>query len=144
MKNFEQEFSRFVRAMPQAAEKGLAAAGMLLLRDAVMDVPKVPHDEGTLRGSGSVHVNGKLIATSADQGDGKGTPADADNTPRVPGAIVATVGFNTPYAARLHEHPEFEFTEEGTGAKFLEAKAIGNADAYMREAVDVMRGELNR
>lgn len=38
----------------------------------------------------------------------------------------SAVTFDTPYAARLHEHPEYNFTEPGTGGKYLENTALQN------------------
>lgn len=104
----------------KAATKGIAVASMALLQDSIMEVPKVPHDEGTLRGSGSVHVNGKLEATSEDLADG-GNPTpftSGISGDRVRDAVVGRVGFNTPYATRLHEAEEgIVFHETGTGGK---------------------------
>jgi len=80
------------------AEKGMRRAVGQLLNDCIMKNPTVPHKEGTLRRSGSR----KVIVKSRE--------------------IVGIVGFNTPYAARLHEHPQFHFTEPGSGGKYLETK----------------------
>ena len=134
-------------AVKMGAERGLAKAGMELLRDATMGMPTVPLDEGTLRGSGSVIVQGKAVGTSADIGypakpdkDGHGAPATSAPDSVEPGAIVAVIGFNTPYAARLHEHPEFEFTEPGSGGKFLEEPLFGNMSKYK----DIIGREIAR
>ncbi len=102
------------RAVRDAAAKGLAEAGMQLMNDAVMEEPTVPLKEGVLRASGSVHVDGKLIGTSEALGK-DGTPADEVDEPTVAGGLRAVVGFSTPYAARLHEIPDFKFCEPGAG-----------------------------
>lgn len=60
---------------------------------------EVPHDEGTLQDSGTV-----------DQ---------------LPGSDDAVVGYNTIYAARLHEHPEYRF-QKGRKGKYLEDPIIRN------------------
>lgn len=52
---------------------------------------EVPHDEGTLQNSGTVET--------------------------LRGDVV--VGYNTKYAARLHEHPEYRF-QKGRKGKYLE------------------------
>jgi hypothetical protein len=127
--DFERGFPTAIQAYEQALKRGLAKAGMRLVRDAVMEVPKVPYEEGTLRGSGSVFVSGKLVGTTQDMDPG-GTPATTLNESTVSEALEAVVGFNTPYAARLHEHPEYKFTEPGAGAKFLERKMSENRDDY--------------
>lgn len=61
---------------------------------------EVPIDEGTLQNSGTVQY--------------------------VDEAWV--VGYHTPYAARLHEHPEYRF-QRGRKGKYLEDPIIHNADA---------------
>ena len=69
-------------------------------------------------------------------------------------AIEGQVGFNTPYAARLHEHPEFTFGEtrtkrgrpkvEGTGGKFLERPLSANRRKYMSVVAKEIQAELAR
>lgn len=62
---------------------------------------EVPHDEGTLQNSGAVEQlpNGDVI-----------------------------VGYHTVYAARLHEHPEYNF-QKGRKGKYLEDPIDRNAGA---------------
>jgi hypothetical protein len=62
---------------------------------------EVPHDEGTLANSG------------VSQEDGR------DHV----------VGYNTPYAARLHEHPEYNF-QKGRKGKYLEDPIKRNQGAF--------------
>lgn len=80
--------------------RGLADAAPRVLQDALEDVARevlrlsqeqVPHDEGTLANSGTVQPEGEGWA----------------------------VGYNKPYAARLHEHPEYHF-QKGRKGKYLE------------------------
>ncbi len=52
---------------------------------------EVPHDKGTLQNSGTVDESGDDVI----------------------------VGYHTPYAARLHEHPEYRFGK-GRKGKYLE------------------------
>lgn len=130
---------------PEAVERAMALAGMQALNDAVMDSPTVPLDEGTLRGSGSVFVNNKLIGTS-DQNvhTGNPTPAKQHSEFIPPGAVIAVVGFNTPYAARLHEHPKYNFAEPGSGGKFLSHKLTNNRNDYMRIVARAIREDISR
>lgn len=71
----------------------LAAERLLALSSA-----RVPLDQGTLMGSGTV-----IPATSPEKG--------------------AAVVYDTPYSARLHEHPEYNF-QNGREGKYLETPAL--------------------
>jgi hypothetical protein len=73
-------------------------------------IPRTPLQDGALRGSGHVEQ-----ASDAEEG--------------------AAVVFDTPYAARLHEHPEYSFTGPGTGGKYLENPALENK----QELGDIIR-----
>lgn len=66
---------------------------------------EVPHNIGTLQNSGHIHPNG-------------------DET---------IVGYNTVYAARLHEHPEYHF-QKGRKGKYLEDPIKNNIDV-LREVM---------
>lgn len=144
---FARRFRKLVEeSHPKAVRKGLGVAATRLLRDAIMEEPRVPLDEGTLRGSGSVFVEGELLTTSESMAssseDAKPTPATKDPNPLVPGEIRATVAFNTEYAAYLHEHPEFEFKHSGTGGKYLETKMNAHREKYFKIAAATVRKEM--
>jgi hypothetical protein len=120
----------------KVAERAMALAGLRLLRDSIMEMPTVPRDTGTLRGSGSVLVQNKHFM-SADPVGGNPTPATAGDAKLGRGEIVAQVGFNTPYAAYQHEGVRMDgtrqvtdYTEPGSGSKFLERPLLQNAAAY--------------
>lgn len=68
---------------------------------------EVPHDEGTLQNSGTVQQDGDDWI----------------------------VGYHTPYAARLHEHPEYNF-QAGRKGKYLEDPIVRN-----QEPLGIMFGE---
>lgn len=88
----------------------LAAEGLLSLA-----LPVTPLREELLRSSGAV-----IPAVDPEEG--------------------AAVTFDTPYAARLHEHPEYNFSEPGTGAKYVENPAMENS----RELGKVVSTQVNR
>ena len=77
--------------------ENLAAERLLALSS-----EQVPFDIGTLSGSGTVKP-----ATTPEGG--------------------AAVVYDTPYAARLHEHPEYNF-QGGRKGKYLEDPAMENRD----------------
>lgn len=137
-KDFEKKFNQIVKKIvPELAEKGLGRAGMQLLSDSVMQRPTVPHKEGWLRGSGSVFVQNELAGQSTSGKQGKAAKSHTEPIKR--NEIVAVVGFNTPYAARLHEHPEFRFKEPGAGGKFLESKMSRFKKLYFRIIANSIR-----
>jgi len=74
---------------------------------------EVPHDKGTLQNSGAVE--------------------------EISGDVV--VGYHTPYAARLHEHPEYRF-KKGRKAKFLTDPIERNAAALGLRAEKTFKGRL--
>lgn len=84
----------------------------------VDSLEEVPVDLGTLRSSGTVEL------------------ADGIDDP-------AMVVYDTPYAARLHEHPEYEFSQEanpGAKGKYLEDPVIANRAKYAAIIAATARG----
>ncbi|GAB2519454.1 HK97 gp10 family phage protein [Paramicrobacterium agarici] len=79
---------------------GLAAAGERLL---ALSSEQVPFDTGTLSGSGSV------------------------STPLGAAEPTVEVIYDMPYAARLHEHPEYNF-QGGRKGKYVEDPALAHKD----------------
>lgn len=142
MSDFQQKFGHIAEeAIPDLLKKGLGVAGTQLLRDAVMQEPSVPLKEGTLRGSGSVHVEGNFVGSTREGvGGGPGTPLMSP-VPKTAGpkAMEALVGFNTPYAAHLHEHPEYNFTDPGSGGKYLEIPMAQNHNLYIQVIAETVR-----
>jgi hypothetical protein len=136
-------------------EVGLAMGqiGLDILDDATQDIPSVPFEKGTLRGSGSVILvdrgTAEVIATS--EGGGDLAPDAPPPTPSLSAdgagpidldGVTVLVGFNTPYAARLHEHPEYNFTEPGSGADYLASKIVPQKDEHMASLAERIRTRL--
>lgn len=144
MNDFEQSFRKLSQQMQtDFARKGMKQAGLLLMRDAVMAVPMVPLDEGTLKGSGSAFVDNALVGTSEDMaGGGSPTPMTSLGEALTPGHVMATVTFNTAYAARMHEGVEYNFQHSGHGAKFLEQKLAERGDMYIAAVRDAIEQEM--
>lgn len=107
--------SRFVlnrgnlKRFERASVVGLQAGGEFLLGEAIKIVP---FDEGDLQRSGNVSSNG---------------------------VDTVNVSFNTPYAARLHENPQFNF-QNGRQGKFLETPIKQQSG----QAFEVMAREIRR
>lgn len=74
---------------------------------------EVPKDEGVLEGTG--------VADRDKQG--------------------AYVGYNKPYAARLHEHPEYNF-QKGRKGKYLEDPIKNNITVLREHYMDKVRSAL--
>jgi hypothetical protein len=119
---FDEAFVRFaLHAMPAALKKGLFQAGAQWLRDAIEVPPRAPHLTGALWRSQEIQ-----------------TP-DLEKSDEI--AVVA--GFNIVYAAYQHEgiredgtHQVQEYTMDGSGPKFLEAKAAMFGSNYLSIVVD--------
>jgi len=136
----------------QALIRGIAKAAARLLDDAINEITAVPLDEGTLRGSGTVHVNGEVREVAPNVG-GDPTPMledmPEDFKQALADGIIATVGFNTDYAAVMHEGgwrtgplagvKIQNYNEPGTGAKFLEKKMSENRDVYLGIVAEELR-----
>lgn len=84
------------RAFKRGVRKGLLDAAMEGMR---LTQQQVPHDEGTLQNSGTVEL--------MSGGD-------------------VVLGYHTPYAARLHEHPEYRF-QKGRKGKYISGPLQQNA-----------------
>lgn len=108
---FESNGEALARQIADGVAAGLTAAAEWLLALSRKDVP---FDLGTLSNSGVV-----LPATTPEDG--------------------AAVTFNTPYAARLHEHPEFNF-QGGRKGKYVEDPALQNRE----ELRQIVEAEANR
>ncbi|GAA4176584.1 hypothetical protein [Gryllotalpicola koreensis] len=108
-------FEAFGRMAQEAAVRGLNMAATELR---TRSIDKAPMDVGTLRGSAQV-------------------------TPATPDDLEAGVSYDTPYAVRLHEHPEYHFqTDQNPNAqgKYLEEPLVEGAQDYVDIIARQMRG----
>jgi hypothetical protein len=136
--DFDKKFKKIVKdAIPEATEKGLGRAMLDLENDCVMEVPTVPLKEGFLRGSASMFVQNKLAGVSSH---GKAKFAKRDLGMSISyGKLVGVIGYNAPYAARLHEGIGFTFTEPSSGPKYLESKLQKNKKAYIKQIATTIK-----
>jgi hypothetical protein len=106
-----------------------------------------PIKDGILRASASVFVNGQLIGTSESEGQ-NGTPCtDYTETNDI------TIGYNTAYAARIHENLEpagtFKLGEQSIKAgnvegKWLEQHLQADGEDLAGFYADLIRNELDK
>jgi hypothetical protein len=94
--------------------KALFKAWGKILAWAIKEEPRVPHKQGRLWASQT--IEGCIIIGDEISMDG---------------------GFNTEYAARLHEAPDgWNWTLEGSGPKYLETKLARHKDDVMKIIAD--------
>ena len=130
------------KQIPNLVEKGLGKSMLQLLNDCVMEIPTVPLREGWLRGSGSIFVQNKLIATSRNAPSAKSKYANEHHTEAINKySFIGVIGYNTPYAARVHEGIYFHFREPSSGAKYLESKLLRNRELYVEIIANTIKGE---
>lgn len=141
-KDFDNKLLKLTRdIIPERTEKGIGKACLQLLNDCVMQQPTVPIKEGFLRGSGSIFVDDKFVTASPHGKKGMANE-NLSGTQKV-NKIVGVVGFNAPYASRLHEgeitrkisrrasvKSAITFSEPSAGPKFLESKMVKNRKLY--------------
>jgi hypothetical protein len=108
-----------------AVQQKVRAAMKQAINDSLFDlqsksVPLAPLDEGDLRASANVN------------------PAK-----EVGSNIEGTMGYDTPYAVRMHEDLTYTPSEPGTGPKFLENPANENKEAYKKHIADTVKVAFN-
>ena len=105
------------KTMPEAAAKAVFQTGAMVIRDAILEEPRAPWK------SGHLWREQKIEQPKIDHGE-----------------ISVELGFDTPYAARLHEAPDnWNWTLPGSGPKYLEAKLIKNKEKYMANVAEKIR-----
>ncbi|HUT62191.1 MAG TPA: hypothetical protein VNA25_30495 [Phycisphaerae bacterium] len=96
-REMQARLRRLTRSYPTAAQKAAGQIGKQVIWDSINVPPTVPIDTGNLRSSGTFEVFAR------------------------PSGATLTVGFNTPYAAHVHQVP-MTFREPGSGNYFLSSK----------------------
>lgn len=118
-KDFDLKFGKVTgKDIPQAAARTAYKIAGMIIRDAILEEPRAPHLTGNLWRSQKIE------------------------RPRIEhGEITIELGFDTDYAAFVHEMPAYKDPSMvGSGPKFLEAKLIKNKEKYMAEIVKGMQG----
>jgi len=109
-KDFDIKFPRVCnKEIPEAAAHSAYDVGGMVIRDSILEEPRAPHLTGNLWRSQKIEQ------------------------PRIlRGEITIELGFDTDYAAAVHEMPaNTDWTMTDSGPKFLEAKLIRNKEKYM-------------
>ena len=113
-KDFEKGIKSLQVVVKNATKNAINAIANEVLR---LSQREVPHDTGFLQNTGHVEE------------------AKSNEAPE------AIVGYHTPYAARLHEHPEYHF-QGGRKGKYLEDPIKNNLRVFGRFAEDELKGAL--
>lgn len=137
----------------QRARSALRQVGIQILKDSILDVPRCPVKTGSLACSGSVHLDGMCIATSASWRS-QVEVVEHSNFDPTPNRDMMTllagqrhrvvIGFNKPYARRLHFSPELHF-RPFQGAMWLTLKLVQNQEKYrgmIRKYIRIRRDVL--
>lgn len=117
-KEFDLKFPKITdKEIPEEMANSAMRVGAFILRDAIVQPPTVPKKSGHLRRQQVVE------------------------RPKIErGEISVAFGFNTPYAARLHEAPSnWQWSEPGSGPKFLESKLMSNKEKYLQQIAEDVR-----
>lgn len=114
--NVLKNLDKAEKVVVNAIEQGVMDLTNKLLTESEKQVPM---DIGTLAGSGHT------------------TPVENRG-----GMIEGKVGYNTPYAARLHEHPEYKF-QKGRKGKYLIDPLKDLASVGKKYLEGLLRGALN-
>lgn len=111
---FILDFHKLVKdQIPGWGSQGVKIACAEIIRDTMRDEPTVPKLSGHLRRSGVI-----------------------EEPYLTPKEIRIVVGFNTEYAARIHEAPEsWNWSLPGSGPKFLEKKLLKHGQKYFNIVV---------
>jgi hypothetical protein len=99
-KDFLDKLDKIAEKVDKIEMKALTEMGDELLR---LSNHEVPHDTGALAATGAVEPEGN---------------------------DTVIVGYHTPYAARLHEHPEYKF-QKGRKGKYLEDPLKHNLSRWL-------------
>lgn len=111
----DKEFQNRIKEYQVAVDRGNSRAFFEIASEILrLSSFEVPHDTGMLQNSGFVD----------DLGD------------------EAVVGYNKVYAARLHEHPEYQF-QDGRKAKYLEDPIKNNIDKLLQVYGMKLEGEIS-
>jgi len=135
-RDFDVKFSKVVNnKIPHAAARGLSNTGAMVIRDSIMEEPRVPKSRGVTKEGGK-----------RGQGPGNLRRSQKIEHPKIKlGEISIEVGFDADYAAIVHEMPaSTNWTVPGTGSKYLEAKLIKNKEKYMKNIADEIKRESGR
>ena len=101
-------------------------------------LPVTPKDEGLLRRN-SVGIVGKVTVS---RGTEEGIAVQDRTAIKMGKTLTGKISFKQPYAVKVHEMSDVNWTTEGTGGKFLERTVISREPANKKRfsKVKVFKG----
>ena len=154
------------RVVSEAMKAGVAEACFKLMDHAMNKAPMAPKRGGTLRESGAIFINNKLIHENSSEGGkwlasadysvgGEGREWGSAGVPitRVGGTkarrVSGAVAFLAWYAGLVHEgiagwHEIKKWTLPGSGRKFLSSKIDRHKDEYVQIVADRVTARLSK
>jgi len=146
------------RVVSEAMKAGVAEACFKLMDHAMNEAPMAPKRGGTLRESGAIFINKKMIHENSSEGGAWLAAADysaAGGEPitRVGGTkarrVSGAVAFLAWYAGLVHEgiagwHEIKKWTLPGSGRKFLSSKIDRHKDEYVQIVADRVTARLSK
>lgn len=112
--DFNRQFNNVTTKIPKTAIQEGKKQGAEIIRDAIKEEPRAPHDTGGLWRSQKVEQKGDEIKA----------------------------GFDINYASAVHERVSpTNWTLKGSGAKFLETKVIRYKEKYAKNIADGIKKE---
>jgi len=130
-RDFDIKFARITgKTIPKATARGAYKTAALIIRDAIKEEPSVPKSRGVTKEGGR-----------RGQAPGHLRRSQKIEQPKIEhGAISVELGFNTDYAAYVHEMPKStHWTVPGTGPKYLESKLLRNKEKYAKHIADEIK-----
>lgn len=107
--DFKEKAARLLKLVDEKTKKANSDIASEIMR---LSQREVPLAEGTLKDSGHIE-------------------------PAIP-AFEVLVGYNTVYAAKMHEHPEYKF-QRGRKGKYLEDPIKNNLDVFKNYFKDILQ-----
>lgn len=129
MGSLSDNLKKLQRKSPDAFHQAMKVGGLQFLEwssnGSVNDSSRPPIREGFLRGSGSAFVGSELVGIT--DGDNR----DANRSYNSQDKNQLTVGYNSVYARKMHEDPDYEVQKDGD-KKWLENHIMNDKEALYK------------
>lgn len=118
--SFDKGFKKYIKKFPEILVEAMWVAGNQIKNDADNIEPRTPHLEGTLKASGRVY-KAKIVGHK----------------------LELVIAYLAPYAAKWHEQEARNWSEPGSGSKYLESKLKQYGRDYLGIIADYTKNKIN-